>query len=64
MPFTFNDFMHQVVSPIEKGITSPFTQASSDLKKTSSTIRTVLIMLLIKGRGHWMVYLIHLVILY
>jgi hypothetical protein len=51
MGFTFNDFMHQVVSPIEKGITSPFTQASSDLKKTSSSITHSFDNVVDKGAG-------------
>ena len=51
MGFTFNDFMHQVVAPIEKGITSPFTQASSDLKKTSSTITHSFDNVVNKGAG-------------
>ena len=51
MGFTFNDFMHQVVSPIEKGITGPFTQASNDLKKTSSSITHSFDNVVDKGAG-------------
>ena len=51
MGFTFNDFMHQVISHIEKGITSPFTQASNDLKKTSSTITHSFDNVVNKGAG-------------
>ena len=43
--------MHQVVSPIEKGITSPFTQASNDLKKTSSSITHSFDNVVDKGAG-------------
>ena len=49
--FTFNDFMHQVVSPIEKGITTPFTQTSNDLKKTTSTITHSFDNVVNKGAG-------------
>ena len=33
MGFTFNDFMHQVVQPVEHVITDPFTQARHTIYK-------------------------------
>jgi hypothetical protein len=51
MGFTFNDFMHQVITPIEKGITNPFTQTSNDLKKTTSSITHSFDNVVDKGAG-------------
>ncbi len=38
MTFTFNDFVHQVVSPIEHTITDPFTQATHNIQGATSTV--------------------------
>ena len=38
MGFTFNDFMHQVVSPVEHVITDPFTQATKNIQGTTAVI--------------------------
>jgi len=38
MTFTFNNFIHQVVSPIEHTLTDPFTQASKDIKGTTAIV--------------------------
>ena len=38
MTFTFNDFVHQVVSPIEHTITDPFTQATKNIQGATSTV--------------------------
>ena len=38
MGFTFNDFMHQVVSPVEHAITDPFTQATKNVQGTTAII--------------------------
>ena len=38
MTFTFNDFIHQVVSPIEHTITDPFTQATKNIQGATSTV--------------------------
>ena len=38
MTFTFNDFVHQVVSPIEHTITDPFTQATKNIQGTTAVI--------------------------
>ena len=38
MTFTFSDFMHQVVSPIEHTITDPFTQATKNIQGATSTV--------------------------
>jgi len=38
MGFTFNDFMHQVVSPVEHVITDPFTQATKNIQGTTAII--------------------------
>ena len=38
MRFTFNDFMHQVVSPVEHAITDPFTQATKNVQGTTAII--------------------------
>ena len=38
MGFTVNDFMHQVVSPVEHVITDPFTQATKNVQGTTAII--------------------------
>ena len=38
MGFTFNDFMHQVVQPVEHVITDPFTQATHNIQGATSTV--------------------------
>ena len=38
MGFTFNDLMHQVVSPVEHVITDPFTQATKNIQGTTSIV--------------------------
>ena len=38
MTFTFNNFMKQVVSPVEHVLTDPFSQISKDVKGTTSTV--------------------------
>ena len=38
MGFTFNDFMNQVVSPVEHVITDPFTQATKNIQGATSTV--------------------------
>jgi hypothetical protein len=38
MTFSFNDFMHQVVSPVEHVITDPFTQATKNIQGATATV--------------------------
>ena len=38
MTFTFNNFMKQVVSPVEHALTDPFTQASKDIRGTTAVV--------------------------
>ena len=38
MGFTFNGFMHHVVSPVEHVITDPFTQATKNIQGTTAVI--------------------------
>jgi len=38
MTFSFNNFIHQVVSPVEHVLTDPFSQISNDVKGTTSTV--------------------------
>jgi hypothetical protein len=38
MGFTFNDFMHQVVSPVEHVITDPFTQTTHNIQGATSSV--------------------------
>ena len=38
MGYSFNDFMHQVVSPVEHVITDPFTQATKNVQGATSTV--------------------------
>ena len=38
MTFSFNHFIHQVVSPVEHVLTDPFSQVSKDVRGTTSTV--------------------------
>ena len=38
MTFSFNNFIHQVVSPVEHVLTDPFSQINKDVKGTTSTV--------------------------
>ena len=38
MGFSFNDFMNQVVSPVEHVITDQFTQATKNIQGTTAVI--------------------------
>ena len=38
MTFSFNNFIHQVVSPVEHVLTDPFTQASKAIKGTTAIV--------------------------
>jgi hypothetical protein len=38
MTFSFNNFMKQVVSPIEHTLTDPFSQVSKDIRGTTAVV--------------------------
>lgn len=49
--FSFNDFIHQIVQPVEKGITDPFNKATNNLKQTTSSITHSIDNVVDKGAG-------------